>query len=61
MKLYQDQSDRAAQMRPGDTPVDESEVITAIVIASQAEFPGSLECVTGDFLLMAFFKFLNHK
>lgn len=61
MKLYQDQSDHEAQMRPGDTPVDESEVITAIVIASQAEFPGSLECVTGDFLLMAFFQFLNHK
>lgn len=61
MKLYQDQSDPEAQMRPGDTPVDESEVITAIVIASQAEFPGSLEFVTGDFLLMAFFQFLNHK
>lgn len=55
MKPHQDQHDQSAQIRPGDTPVDESEVITAIVIASQAEFPGSLECVTGDFLLMAFF------
>lgn len=55
MKLYQNQSDPAAPMHQGDTPVYESEVITAIVIASQAEFPGSLECVTGDFLLMAFF------
>lgn len=55
MKPYQDQSDHAAPMRLGSTPVDDKEVITAIVIASQAEFPGSLECVTGDFLLMAFF------
>lgn len=55
MKLYQDQSDPQHQCAWGNTPVDDKEVITAIVIASQAEFPGSLECVTGDFLLMAFF------
>lgn len=55
MKLYQDQSDPAAPMRLGNTPVDDKEVIAAIVIASQAEFPSALECVTVDFILMAFF------
>lgn len=54
MKLYQDQSDPAAPMRLGNTPVDDKEVIEAIVIASQAEFPSALECVAGDLLLMAF-------
>lgn len=55
MKLYQDQSDPAAPMRLNNATIDVQDVIAAIANASQAEFPGSLECVTGDLLLMAFF------
>lgn len=38
MKLYPDQNDPAAPMRLGNTPVDDKEVITAIVIASKPNF-----------------------
>lgn len=55
MKLYQDQTDQAAPMRLGSEPVSEQGVIDAVINASQDEFPSSLECVTGDLLLMAFF------
>lgn len=54
MKLYQDQSDPAAPMSLNDAPIDAQDVIAAIANASQEEFPSTLECVTGDLLLMAF-------
>lgn len=54
MKLYQDQSDPAAPMRLGSEPVSEQDVIDAVINALQPENLSSLECVTGDLLLMAF-------
>lgn len=54
MKLYPDPNDPAAPMRLSDAPIDAQDVIAAIANASQAEFPSTLECVTGDLLLMAF-------
>lgn len=54
MKLYPDPNDQAAPMRLSDAPIDAQDVISAIANASQADFPSALECVTGDFLLMAF-------
>lgn len=54
MKLYQDQSDPATPMHLGSEPVSEQDVIDAVINALQPENLSSLECVTGDFLLMAF-------